>query len=128
MAGDVPGVKLRGGINDYEWDAHDQPIDMVDHDGLMVKTERDFHARQNLDEGINGQCPIDTLYDNTREFFVTRPRSDCTDDPAEYGAYSGDPTPHYNERYAPVGAPNHEGVDNPAPVDLKKHLYSHRRY
>lgn len=120
-------VNLRGGPSSYQWDAHDQPMDMIDMDGLMVKTEGEFRARASRDEGISGQCPIDTTYDNTREFFVAEPRSTLTDRPIKSEGGPGEPG-GWGQRLAWGGRPNHEGVGNPAPVDVKAHLYPQRRY
>lgn len=121
-------VNLRGGPSTYQWDAHDQPIDMIDMDGLMVKTEGEFRARASLADGINGQCPVDTTYDNTREFWVHEPRSTLTDRPIRSEGSPGSSPGGYGQRLARGGRPNHEGVGNPAPIDVKKGLYPHRLY
>ena len=88
--------------------------------------EQKFQAQANLEEGINGQEMIDTLFENTVELCIENPRSDMGERPYTPGVI-GDGFQHYNPRYG-ANDPMHEGVDNPAPVDEKKGLYPHRRY
>ena len=112
---------------DYQNERLDRKIDMVDFDGVF-DDETTFTSQfmsQACDcEGISGQKPIDTLFENTIEDCIEAPRSDLG--PRPYKAGQAD-NPH-NPRFGATTPPNHSGVDNPAPVDTKKYLYPHRRY
>lgn len=109
----------------YEYDSHDSPPNMIDVDGFMPKTEAEFRARADRNEGINGQCPIDTEYENTREFWCEQPRSTMTDRPIRSEGGPGEPG-NWGHKLAWGGRPNHEGVGNPAPVDTDKWQFPHR--
>ncbi len=86
------------------------PNTMNDDDNMESDVEAVFHANAGVDEGISGQKPIDTLFENFSQDIVDHPRSTRKD--------------------VPIGGlmPNHEGVDNPAPVPVDLHNYPHRRY
>ncbi len=108
-------VTPKGGYIDYQDDRLGRPADTLDMDEIneVVPMEAAFHNNQSEVDGVNGKLPIDTLFENTVEPCVDRPRSD-------------DPEPNFGPRKG--GTPNHEGTNNPAPMDLKKGMYPHRRY
>tara|TARA_Y100000310_G_C20251393_1_gene609266 strand:- start:51 stop:356 length:306 start_codon:yes stop_codon:yes gene_type:complete len=85
------------------------PGAMVDDDN-MNGVEAQFSANASLEEGISGQKPIDTLFENTSEDDIDAPRS-ARSEVALRGKI-----------------PEHEGVDNPAPVQVNKYDYPHRKY
>lgn len=86
------------------------PNTMNDYDNMEPNVEAVFHANAGVDEGVSGQKPIDTLFENFSQDIVDNPRSTRKD--------------------VPIGGlmPNHEGVDNPAPVPVDLSNYPHRRY
>lgn len=53
---------------------HSIPYDECDCEGPL--TEVSFQARASLEEGVSGQMPIDTTYENTDVDMVNRPRSE----------------------------------------------------
>ena len=85
------------------------PDDMIDDDN-MHGVESQFHSQASLEDGVSGRKGIDTLFENTSEAEIETPRS--------------------ARREVPLRGltPNHEGVDNPAPVQVNKHNYPHREY
>ena len=83
--------------------------DMIDGDN-MSSVEGQFNSGASIDEGIGGQKPIDTSFENFSQDIVDSPRSARKDSPI-------------------AGMkPNHEGVNNPAPVCTDLGQYPHRRY
>ena len=83
--------------------------EMVDDDN-MHGVEADFHSQASMEEGVSGRKRIDTLYENYMEVDVEAPRST-------------------RREVALRGmTPEHEGVDNPAPIQVNKHVNPHRGY
>lgn len=85
------------------------PNNMNDDDNKESNVEAVFHANASIDEGVSGRKPIDTLYENFSQDIVDHPRSTRKDVPIR-GLM-----------------PDHEGVDNPAPIPLDLDKYPHRR-
>jgi len=108
-------VTPQGGYIDYQDDRLGRPVDTLDMDEITerVPLEAAFHANQCDEDGCSGKLPIDTTFENFVEPCVDRPRSD--EGEPDFGARKG-------------GVPNHSGTENPAPVDMKKSMYPHRRY
>ena len=88
------------------------PSGMVDTDNMDYGTEARFAAGASLQEGVSGAKSIDTEYENFSEDTVDAPRSTRQDVPIGYSGLT----------------PDHEGVDNPAPVQVNKSDYPHRGY
>jgi len=85
------------------------PDNMIDDDNCCG-VEEQFSEQASLMEGVSGRKSIDTLYDNTSQDKVNAPRSARRDVPVK------------------GMTPNHEGVNNPAPVSTNDYEYPHRRY
>ena len=85
------------------------PDNMIDDDNCC-SVEEQFVECASLEEGVSGCKPIDTLYDNTSEDRINAPRS--------------------ARRDVPIAGmtPNHEGVNNPAPIGIGDYEYPHRSY
>jgi hypothetical protein len=100
----------RGGLTDYMDDR--LGISEYDSDQMADMTEEFFQGRSSLEDGVSGQKPIDTRFENTSEDRVCCPRSDMDDPVLDV----------VDER------PNHSGVDKPAGQDIDRYQYPHRRY
>lgn len=121
-------VTPQGGVVDYQDDRLGRPIDTLDTDEISppLSLEEEFRMSSSEKDGVNGKMKIDTLFENTVEPCIEMPRSQMHERP--YRAGKLDDGVNHNPRFGAITPPNHEGVDNPAPVDLKKGLYPHRRY
>lgn len=121
-------VSPQGGYIDYQDDRLGRTPDMIDTDEVMAPASLTdaFCANQCDVDGVSGKLPVDTTFENFVEPCIETPRSDMGERP--YRAGELNPGASHNPRYGAVTPPNHEGVDNPAPRDLKKRLYPHRRY
>lgn len=82
-------------------------VEMIDDDN-MHGVESEFYQNASMTEGVSGRKKIDTLYENTSEADIASPRSARKDAPIK------------------GKMPNHEGVNNPAPVDVIPYMYPHR--
>ena len=82
---------------------------MVDEDN-MHGVESQFYSGASINEGISGQKPIDTNYENFSQDIVDAPRSARKD-----------------VKIAGM-MPSHSGVNSPAPVCVDLGEYPHRRY
>jgi hypothetical protein len=121
-------VTPQGGYIDYQDDRLGRPVDTIDTDEIMPPASLTdaFCAHQCDVDGVSGKLPVDTTFENFVEPCVETPRSDMGERPYREGVAAGGNV--HNPRYGAITPPNHEGVDNPAPHDLKKPLYPHRRY
>lgn len=82
--------------------------DMIDDDN-MHGVESQFYDNACIYDGCSGKKPIDTRFENISQDIVDAPRS-ARKDVSIAGMM-----------------PDHEGVDNPAPVPADLYLYPHRR-
>lgn len=82
---------------------------MIDDDN-MQGVEAEFKSQSSLEDGVSGRKLIDTEFENFSEVDVQSPRSAHSEIPLR------------------GMTPSHEGVDNPAPVQVNKHDNPHRNY
>ena len=121
-------VTPQGGYIDYQDDRLGRPHDTLDTDEMPppLSLEEEFHMSGGEEDGVCGKLKIDTLFENMVEPCIDMPRSQMQERP--YRAGELDDGVNHNPRFGAITPPNHEGVNNPAPVDLKKGQYPHRRY
>jgi hypothetical protein len=101
----IPAPKL----NDYTNENLVIAPDMIDEDN-MHGVESQFYSGASIEDGVGGKKPIDTSFENFSQDIVDAPRSARKD--------------------VPIAGkmPDHEGVNNPAPVCTDLGQYPHRRY
>ena len=129
-------VTPEGGFRDYQDDRLGRPTDTLDYDQAVEgpmgmdggePLEVRFADGACMYDGVSGKEVIDTLFENTVETIADSPRSAMGERPYRAGRAPAMADGVSLDRYGAT-KPNHEGVDNPASVDQKKHMYPQRRY
>lgn len=95
---------------DYQYTYDRFGMAETDSDNGDPGIEMRFKMNSSIGDGTAGRLRIDTTYENITEDYVDHPRS-------------ASPT-------LPVRGieADHSGIDNPAPINVKRYKYPHREY